>query len=236
MMLNRTSAVILILGSMIVGAAAHAVPVQYRFTTGTAIGSGGSALGLFGAGETANGTFTYESDSVAIGAIPFPLGDASVYGSITNWEGFVGANRFFDAAAGVFVGNDVLTGGLDTMRLTGTVEGGPWVPFSVGGVELVRATIIFQEGLFGATNFLTSNAQPESMPSFLGLLRLDFSGNSTSPSGFVHFGGVRVERVSVPEPGTLFQLLAGLIVLAVIAVRRRRRGEVLTRLDASLAG
>jgi hypothetical protein len=205
-------------------ATAQAVPVNYSFTTGTVAATNGVGAGLFGATDTAHGTFIYDTTAPNVVGVFNQwnwAGPGVTYGgSVANWEGFVGEHRFFDGVAGAFVGNNVAVAGGDAFGLTGTVAGGAWEPFSIDGNPLLMARIYWTEATSGG-DFLTSNDLLAGVPSFNGSLVLFFGADVYSPTGWVAFNGL--QATAVPEPSALLLLSMGLPMMWLARRRRSNR-------------
>jgi PEP-CTERM motif len=218
---------------------AFAVPVTYRFTTGTTpftAAPPGASLGIAEAlsGFSVSGTFVYDADAPTTGTIPVPpLVGADIHtGAITALSGTVAGLGFSDVIGAATIGDEgyqpVFPPGVpipppppaDFLQLAAFAPGEPddLAGFTFNGFDLLNVRLFWIEDVpmpDPVPDFLTGNDLPTLLPTFNGRLALDFGNNGTlNPWGVIFFDGLHVDPVSVPEPPTLLLLAAGLLGLA----------------------
>ena len=211
---------------------AHAIPITYSFSTGTAPIGDATFLPLF-IGLSVTGTFDYDPDVAVSGTSTAPqtAGSTDYLNGITNLIGSVGAFSFSDLIGRVRVGDDKFTllgpsppPPTDILVLTSAFV---TTGFDIDGFSLLNVRQFWIEDPFGdplgITDFLTDQNLPGVLPAFAGRLALDFAPTGDldpqSNRTFVFFDDLIVRQV--PEPTTLSLLGAALIGFGL--VRRRKR-------------
>ena len=147
-------------------------PVTYDFTTDVPGFTGGCPACLF-ENQPVTGSFDYNPD-VGPPAIS-PTGFSIYLGGISSLSGSVGSNSFADDLGLVIVGDDIVAGTRDLLRLSPGLflEG-----FEIGGFTLIDARMMWLEGTpgdpAGIPDFLTGQNLPDELPDIPGVLFLDF--------------------------------------------------------------
>lgn len=248
---NITKAAALAALSM-AAACAHAAPVTYTFSTGTAItgpavsATSNAIAALLGANATVSGQFTYNDQATLFGtaaSLGFAGNGALYTNAIANLAGSVSGHNFSDVSGGgaVFDGtpSDQITLSADLPPL-GTSNMVPptsiapreLVFFTVGEYQLNNVRFLWLPTIGGApADFVTGTNLPAQLPTaFTGRLALDFvlssdptnAANVPYYSRTVFYDGVKVTAQPVPEPATFGLMLAGVGVVGLMAARRRR--------------
>jgi hypothetical protein len=231
----------------LVSAWAH--PVTYTFTTASNPSGKQVIAAQLGSTASMSGSFTYDYTAPATDSmLNYGYGSATIYGrpgiSFSNFSGTVGSYNFSDPFGFAVVGNNMsdyagASPGQDWLGLIAdpTAAGRPndLSGFVVGDYTLVNIRMFWFSGLQGATDFLSSNSMPSSLPSIFGTVGLDFIPTGVNPESVnatlanaVFFDAFAVEAVPVspiPEPETYVMLLAGLGLLG-FHTRRRKLKEV----------
>jgi len=237
--LRRT--LLLATASLALATSAHAVPVNYQFTTGpvtTVVSFQGPNQAAFDllSGLSVSGSFTYDSDVPQSGSTngPFVFGQSDYTGALSNFSASLGS---FTIAAPSGIGSVADEGfsnpvppNSDFFQL-GILQ--PVSGFTLSGVNLVAVgtRLFWIENNTGNTqDFLSSNALPTAPPTSTGRLAIDFLPVDAAPGdfsglNFAFFENLQVSAapVSVPEPGTWALLALSSIALLIVGARRRSR-------------
>jgi hypothetical protein len=215
---------------LLVSCGAHqvfAIPVKYEFSTDTLLvppNPNGVLVAL--TGFSVNGSFFYDADTPltnTINAPPAFVGASRHVGAITQFQGAVAGRNFSIASNPAVVANDGFAPPLfDFLSLGFTESPTGLAGFDLAGFSLFNARLFWIEDQpvpQPVPDFLSSSVLPSVLPTFNGRLALDFGPTGTpGPVGAAFFDNLRVVRV--PEPGTSWLLVAGL--LAVVLASRRR--------------
>jgi len=207
-------------------------------------------VGLFDSSSIVSGTFAFDSGADFVGtAGPFsiygpfnPL--ASFNPSFTSLAGSVDGRGFSDVQGITLLANDsfddpaTLMNDVDFLSLNADPGFGSSatprniVGFTIGDYTLLNVRMFWVEGQQTPElidDFLSPSVVPGdppplpgTLPSFHGVLALDFIETATGDSaGAVLFNNLSV-AAAVPEPETYAMLLAGLGLMGIVARRRKK--------------
>jgi hypothetical protein len=238
--LRLRHAVIVATASLGFATSAHALPVNYQFTTGpvTAVssflGPNQAAFDLLN-GLSVTGTFTYDSDTLLSGSTngPIVFGQSDYAGALSNFSASLGgfgitAPTGIASVANEGFANPAPNPSTDFLQV-GLMQ--PVSAFTLSGVNLraVGTRLFWIENSTGNTlDFLNDNSLPTTLPTSTGRLAIDFlpvdaAPNDFSGLNFAFFDNLQVTAapVSVPEPNTGPLVALSFIGLLIAAARRR---------------
>jgi len=226
--------------------AAVAAPQTYAYqTAGSLTGSIAVITALGGQqGLASSGSFNYDSAAPFLGgsgSLGFEPGYAVFSGVGTTWalsklQGQLGGRSYSDVVGTVNVGNNLSTPSRDILSISADPTpklgqntlpadlGRQLIGFTVGDFALVNVRMIWGASGPADSTFLGSYALPTSLPTFGGVLALDFArvsdpnnvANRPFYENTVFLSGLTVS--AVPEPAAAVLALAG---VGLLANRRR---------------